>query len=141
MEMPPEPTASNLEESTDQDKLELKTALPLFLIVMLDAFSWTVIFPLLPYYAVTFGANLFTIGLLAALSPVVELLSAPIHRVASKKIGRKPVLILSQLGMVVGYLILGFAQTIGILFLARIIDGIVGANNTIGRRLIRDYLS
>ncbi|MFC1996066.1 MFS transporter [Chloroflexota bacterium] len=96
------------------------------MIVMLDAFSWTVIFPLLPYYALTYGANLFTIGLLAAISPVVELLSAPIHRFASKKIGRKPILVISQLGMVLGYLVLGFAQTLGMLFLARIIDGFAG---------------
>ena len=124
-----------------QEQLSLRTAIPLFLIVMLDAFSWTVIFPLLPYYAVAFGANLFTLGLLVAVSPVVELLSAPLHRAASKKVGRKPVLVLSQLVMVLGYLVLGFAQTIGMLFAARIIDGIAGANNTVGRRLIRDELS
>jgi len=138
MEPPPE---NPHEKINVRGELELKSALPLFLIVMLDAFSWTVIFPLLPFYAVAFGANLFTLGLLIAISPVIEILAAPVHRIVSKKVGRKPVLTLSQLGMILGYLILGFAQTLGALFLARIVDGIAGANNTIGRRLIRDELS
>ena len=86
---PPKSRLSNSDDSADQDKLELKTALPLFLIIMLDAFSWTVIFPLLPFYAVAYGANLFTLGLLTAISPVFEILTAPLHKVVSKKIGRK----------------------------------------------------
>ena len=59
-----------VDHPTDQVQRALRTVLPLFLIIMLDVFSWTVIFPLLTFYAKAFSANLFTLGLLNA--PVLD---------------------------------------------------------------------
>ena len=129
------------ENSISEGNLELRAALPLFLIVMIDAFNVTIILPLLPYYATAFGIDFLGLGILLATSPVLELLSSPGYRVISKKLGRRPVLIVSQLGTFVGFLLLGAASTVGMLFLARIIDGIASGNNTIGRRLVRDTLT
>lgn len=124
-----------------EEKLEFKVALPLFLIVMIDAFSVTVILPLLPYYATAFGLDIYVLGILLATSPVLELLSGPMYRVVSKKLGRRPVLIAGQVGTVVGFLLLGAATTVWMLFLARVLDGIASGNITVGRRLIRDSLT
>ena len=124
-----------------EDKLEFRVALPLFLIVLIDAFSLTVILPLLPYYATAFGLDIYALGILLAISPVLEQISSPIYRVVSKKLGRRPVLIASQLGTVIGFLLLGAATTVWMLFLARVIDGIASGNNTVGRRLVRDSLT
>jgi MFS family permease len=122
-------------------KLEYRVALPLFLIVLIDAFSVTVILPLLPYYATAFGIDFFGLGVLLATSPVLEALSGPMYRIVSKKLGRRPVLIVSQLGTFVGFLLLGAASTVWMLFLARVVDGVASGNNTIGRRLVRDSLT
>ena len=124
-----------------EERLEFRVALPLFLIVMIDAFSVTVILPLLPYYATAFGMEIYSLGILLATSPVLELLSSPMYRVVSKKLGRRPVLIVSQLGTFLGFLLLGAASTVWMLFLARVIDGIASGNNSIGRRLVRDSLT
>ena len=124
-----------------EDKLEFRIAIPLFLIVMIDAFSVTVILPLLPYYATAFGLDIFALGILLATSPILEQISSPLYRVSSKKLGRRPVLIISQIGTLVGFLLLGAASTVWMLFLARVIDGIASGNNTIGRRLVRDSLT
>jgi len=60
---------------TGQEKLELLSAVLRILIIILNTFSWTVIFPLLPFSAVTFGFNLFTQGILTTISPIVRILS------------------------------------------------------------------
>ena len=129
-------------DSMDGEKLEFRTALPLFLVVMIDAFSMTVILPLLPYYGTAFGMNIVGLGALLATSPVFEILSSwRVYSTLSKKFGRRPVLIISQLGTFLGFVLLGVANAVWILFLARIVDGIAGANNTIGRKLVRDTLT
>ncbi|MGD9092545.1 MAG: MFS transporter, partial [Anaerolineales bacterium] len=115
--------------------------LPLFLIVLIDAFSVTIILPLLPYYATAFGIDILGLGVLLATSPVLEVLSGPMYRVVSKKLGRRPVLIVSQLGTFIGFLLLGAASEVWMLFLARVVDGVASGNNTIGRRLVRDSLT
>lgn len=128
-------------DSNREEKLELRVALPLFLIVMIDAFSVTVILPLLPYYATAFSINFFGLGVLLATSPVLEVLSAPMYSFVTKKLGRRPVLIVSQLGTFAGFLLLGAASMVWMLFTARVVDGVASGNNTIGRRLVRDSLT
>ena len=128
-------------DSIEEGKLEFRKALPLFMVVMIDAFSVTVILPLLPYYATAFGMDIVGLGVLLATSPVLETLSWPIYNTFSKKLGRRPVLIASQLGTFVGFLILGAASAVWMLFLARVIDGIASGNNSVGRKLVRDTLT
>jgi MFS family permease len=128
-------------DSIEEGKLEFRIALPLFMVVMIDAFSVTVILPLLPYYATAFGMDIVGLGVLLATSPVLETLSWPIYNTFSKKLGRRPVLIASQLGTFVGFLILGAASAVWMLFLARVIDGIASGNNSVGRKLVRDTLT
>jgi len=127
--------------SINGGKLEFKVALPLFMVVLIDAFSVTVILPLLPYYGTAFGMEIVGLGVLLATSPVFESLSWPMYSILAKKLGRRPVLIVSQLGTFVGFLILGTASAVWMLFLARIIDGVASGNNTIGRKLVRDTLT
>jgi len=127
--------------SKEEGKLEIKHALPLFLIVMIDAFSVTIILPLLPYYATAFGMDILGLGVLLAISPVLDTLSGPFYGIVSKKFGRRPVLIVSQLGTFIGFILLGGASAVWMLFLARVVDGIASGNNTIGRKLVGDTLT
>ena len=128
-------------ETNKESNLEFRVALPLFLIVLIDAFSVTVILPLLPYYATAFGIDIYGLGALLATSPVLEVLSGPMYKIVSKRLGRRPVLIVSQLGTFAGFLLLGAASTVWMLFLARVLDGIASGNNSVGRRLVRDTLT
>jgi len=127
--------------SKEEGKFEIKHALPLFLIVMIDAFSVTIILPLLPYYATAFGMDILGLGILLAISPVLDTLSGPFYGIVSKKFGRRPVLIVSQLGTFIGFILLGGASAVWMLFLARVVDGIASGNNTIGRKLVGDTLT
>jgi MFS family permease len=121
-----------------EEKLDYKQILPIFVIVLIDLMGLTIIIPLLPLYAASFGANPFTIGLLGAAYPIMQFLGAPVLGRASDRYGRKPVLVISQIGTLIGFILLGFAGSYWMLFLSRIIDGISGANIATAQAAITD---
>jgi DHA1 family tetracycline resistance protein-like MFS transporter len=133
--MPDEETTA---PATAEDKLNFKKVLPIFVIVLIDLLGLTVIIPLLPLYATSFGADPFIIGVLGAAYPVMQFIGAPVLGRLSDRFGRKPVLVVSQIGTFIGFIILGLANTIWLLFLARIIDGISGANISTAQAAITD---
>jgi DHA1 family tetracycline resistance protein-like MFS transporter len=120
------------------EKLDFKQILPIFIIVLVDLLGLTIIIPLLPLYAASFGANALLIGLLGASYPLMQFFGAPILGRLSDKYGRKPILIISQLGTLVGFILLGFANTLPLLFISRIIDGVSGANIATAQAAISD---
>jgi DHA1 family tetracycline resistance protein-like MFS transporter len=123
--------------ATDE-RLDVKALLPVFVIVLVDLLGMTIIIPLLPLYATSFGADPFTIGLLGAAYPVMQFAGAPLLGRLSDRYGRKPVLLISQLGTLIGFLMLGLAQALPLLFLSRIVDGLSGANVSTAQAVITD---
>lgn len=120
------------------EKLNFKKILPIFVIVLIDLLGLTIIIPLMPLYATAFGASPLLIGVLGAAYPVMQFVGAPLLGRLSDRYGRKPVLMVSQLGTFVGFLILGFANSLWMLFVARILDGISGANISTAQAAISD---
>ncbi|MBM4356709.1 MAG: MFS transporter [Deltaproteobacteria bacterium] len=112
--------------------------LPIFLIVFVDVLGLTLVLPLLPFYALHFGASPFVVGCLAATFAVCQLVSGPVLGRISDQVGRKPTLLASQVGTLIGFLILGFAQSLPMLFLSRIIDGSTAGNLSIAQAYISD---
>jgi DHA1 family tetracycline resistance protein-like MFS transporter len=121
-----------------EEKLNFKKILPVFVIVLIDLLGLTIIIPLLPLYAASFGADPFLIGLLGAAYPVTQFVGAPLLGRLSDRYGRKPILLFSQVGTFIGFLVLGFANALWILFLARVIDGLSGANISTAQAVIAD---
>jgi DHA1 family tetracycline resistance protein-like MFS transporter len=110
----------------------------LFLIVFIDLLGFSIILPLLPFYAETFNATPTQIGLLVASYAAAQLVGAPLLGRLSDRFGRKPVLLVSQIGTLVGFLLLGFANALWVLFLARILDGFTGGNISVAQAYITD---
>jgi len=119
-------------------KLDFKKILPIFVIVMVDLLGLTIIIPLLPLYAASFNATPILIGVIGAAYPVMQFIGAPILGRLSDKYGRKPVLIISQIGTFIGFVILGFANSLWLVLLSRLIDGISGANIATAQAAISD---
>jgi len=97
-----------------------------------------IIIPLLPFYAETFGASPIAIGLLFASFSLSQLVASPILGDLSDRWGRRPVLIFSLLGTVVSFVMLALANSLVMLFAARIVDGLSGGNITTARAYIAD---
>ncbi len=110
----------------------------IFVIVFVDLLGFSLILPLLPYYAQTFGADAFVTGLLVASYAVAQLIGAPALGRLSDRIGRRPVLLISIGGTFVGFLLLGFAGALWMLFVSRIIDGLTGGNLSVAQAYITD---
>lgn len=115
-----------------------KRLFTIFLIVFIDLLGFSIILPLLPFYAETFGANATQVGLLVAIYAAAQMIAAPILGRLSDRYGRRPILLISILGSAIGFLILGFANSLLILFLARLFDGITGGNISIAQAYITD---
>jgi DHA1 family tetracycline resistance protein-like MFS transporter len=126
------------QDSSTGDKLDFKKVLPVFVIVLVDLLGLTIIIPLLPLYAASYGANAFVIGALGAAYPIMQFVGAPVLGRLSDRVGRRPVLIISQIGTFVGFLILGMANTLWLLFISRLIDGLSGANIATAQAVISD---
>lgn len=114
--------------------------LVIFITVFIDLVGFGIVIPVLPYYAEgsRFGATPREVGLLFASYSVMQLVFAPVLGRLSDKHGRRPILLISLLGTCLGFLILGFATTLWMLFLGRIIDGISGGNISTAQAYIAD---
>ena len=110
--------------SQPADKLDLKSILPIIVIVFVDLLGLSIIIPLLPFYAETFGASPVVIGLLFAAYSLAQLVAAPVLGALSDRFGRRPVLIFSLIGTVVSFAMLAVAHSMVMLFAARVIDGV-----------------
>src|SRR6266496_5317101 len=120
------------------EKLDFKRVLPIIVIVLVDLIGLSIIIPILPYFAARFSATPIVIGILQATYPLMQFIGAPILGRLSDRFGRKPILIASQLGTLAGFVLLGFANTLWLLFLSRIIDGLSGANISTAQAAIAD---
>ncbi len=135
--------------------------LPLFLVVFIDLLGFSLILPLLPYYANSFGATPALVGLLTAAYAAAQMIGAPILGRLSDRYGRRPILLVSIAGTLAGFLLLGFAELIGrslagllipagaslstgnalilgMLFASRVIDGLTGGNISVAQAYISD---
>jgi multidrug resistance protein len=109
-----------------------------FGIVTLDLIGFGILIPQLGVYGVKFGASPFSVGLLISVYSLMQLVAAPVLGQLSDRYGRRPVLLLSQLGSLVAYVLFAFAQSLPLLFLARVIDGVSGGNISTAQAVVAD---
>lgn len=115
-----------------------KALLTIFLIVFIDLLGFGLILPLLPFIAEHYGAKPLTVGLLTATYSLFQLIGGPILGKLSDRFGRKRLLLISQIGTLLGFLLLALANNLWLLFLSRAIDGITGGNISIAQAYIAD---
>jgi DHA1 family tetracycline resistance protein-like MFS transporter len=131
-----------------------KTRSPLviiFITIFIDLVGFGIVIPVLPLYAERYGASEATVGILLAVYSAMQFVFAPILGKLSDRVGRRPVLLVSLMGTSLGFLLMGFAPLMPVgfvlfglaptlvwLFVARIIDGVSGANISTAQAYIAD---
>jgi len=112
--------------------------LAIFLIVSVDVLGLTIILPLLPFYAEKLGASPAVVGMLVSTYALCQLIAGPILGRMSDHMGRRPLLLVSQLGTFIGFLILAYANALWLVFLSRVIDGVTAGNLSLAQAYISD---
>ncbi|MGY3693286.1 MFS family permease [Bradyrhizobium sp. USDA 3240] len=129
-------TAGAGEEFRGDSSLAL---VPTFIVVAVDATGLGIILPLLPFYSQRLGATPFVIGALISVYALCQLIAGPIVGVLSDRYGRRKVLVVSQVGTCVGFVLLAIAGNLTLVFLARIIDGLTSGNISVAHAYAAEH--
>lgn len=111
---------------------------PLFMTVLVDVLALSIMVPLMPFVATRYGASPLVAGLLFTSFSLCQFISGPILGRISDRVGRKPTLVVSQLGTCAGLVVFALAERIEVLFIARMIDGLTAGNLSIAQAYITD---
>jgi MFS family permease len=134
--------------------------LPILLVNFIGTLGFSIVLPFLVFLVIRFGGNAIVYGIMAAFYPLFQLFGAPILGKWSDYYGRRKILLLSQIGTAVSWLLFLIALLIPvtkvfdvdssifgtfiitvpiiILFVARALDGITGGNISVANAYIAD---
>ncbi|MCA9963587.1 MAG: MFS transporter [Anaerolineales bacterium] len=118
--------------------MERNKLITIFAIVFVDLLGFSILIPLIPFYAKLFAASDTVVGLLVASYAAAQFVGAPILGRWSDVYGRRPILLISILGTVAGFIILGVANSLWLLFASRVLDGLTGGNISVAQAYITD---
>jgi MFS transporter, DHA1 family, tetracycline resistance protein len=127
----------------------IRKLLPILGVTFIDILGFSMLIPMLPYFVTHFGASAFVVGILFATFSFCQLVSAPMWGNISDRLGRKMVLIISQIGATIGWAMLGVAPNIAaglaipvmaVVFVARIVEGVSGGNISITQAYVADLV-
>ena len=110
----------------------------IFTVVMVDFLGLSFILPLYPALAERFGLSATLITLLAASYALMQFLFSPVLGHLSDRLGRKPILVLSALGTAGSFFLFGWAGSVWLIFLSRILNGIFGSSVAVAQAYMAD---
>lgn len=119
-------------------KFDHNTVFPIFAVTFVDVLGLTLILPLLHLYALNFGARPLEIGIVAAAFPLAQVLGVPVMGALSDRYGRRPILLISQISTCIGFILLALSNSLWMVILSRVIDGVFGANIATAQAAISD---
>jgi MFS family permease len=103
-----------------------------------DMLGFAMIFPLLPFYALRLEAAEWVIGWMIASFSIVQLASAPVWGRMSDNLGRRAAILFGLAMSAVAFLVFGFATSVWMLFLSRMIQGFGGGTTGVLQAYVAD---
>jgi len=111
---------------------------PVYLCVLIDSLGLGLVIPILPYYALQFGATPLQLGLVMAAYSAAQMVGATVMGWASDRVGRPATLLASLLGSAGAFFLAGFANSIEFLIMSRAVGGIMGGSIPVAHAFIAD---
>ena len=127
-----------------------KKYIPAYLLTFVNVLGFSILMPVLPFIVAKYGAPQWVYGLLITLYSTFQFIGAPILGSMSDQKGRKPILLISQAGTLLSWIIflialyipniyvLGVSVPIMVIAFARIFDGVTGGNNSVTHAYVAD---
>jgi DHA1 family tetracycline resistance protein-like MFS transporter len=117
----------------------------IFITIMLDMLALGLIAPVLPKLILDFRAGDSVsaanwLGWFGTIFAAMQFFCSPVIGVLSDRFGRRPVILLSNLGLGLDYIVMALSPTIGWLFVGRIISGITASSIPTGMAYIADVV-
>jgi DHA1 family tetracycline resistance protein-like MFS transporter len=115
----------------------------IFVTVLLDMLALGIIIPVFQPLILSFeggnyaNASLLS-GLFATVFAIVQFFASPILGTLSDRVGRRPIVLLSNLGTSLDYVILALAPNVGWLFVGRVLSGATTASITVASAYVAD---
>jgi len=110
----------------------------LMITAFVDMVGLLIILPLLPYYAVDLGGGGVAVGVLVAAYAVAQMLTAPLWGRVSDRFGRRPAILVSLGAAAIAYVIFGYAETLGVLLVSRLVQGAGGGTTGVIQAYVSD---
>ena len=116
-----------------------KSTLPIvFSVIIIDLIGFGIVIPILPAYAKDLGASAGILGVLLAIHAALQFLFSPIWGRLSDRYGRRPIMLVTIAGTSAALLMLGLAESIAGLFMARLLSGLFSANISVATAYVAD---
>ena len=113
----------------------------LIAVATVDMMGLMMVAPLMPFYALRFNAPEWMVGPLISAFAVAQLVSSPIWGRVSDRRGRRPALLIGLAGAGFAFLIFGFATSLWMLFLSRIVQGLGGGTTGVAQAYVTDTMA
>jgi len=122
-------------------------------LTFVNVLGFSILMPILPFVVESFGAPKWVFGLLLTFYSASQFIGAPILGALSDSLGRKPILLISQAGTLLSWLVFvvaillpewsvfGLALPLWVIGLSRILDGITGGNVSVTNAYVADITS
>jgi predicted MFS family arabinose efflux permease len=125
-------------EGPTADRPSSKGLAVLFSVIVVDLIGFGIVVPILPFWAERFGASGALLGLLLACHAAMQFIFAPAWGRLSDRIGRRPVMLVTIAGTALSLLFLGLADSLPMIFVARLLSGIFGSNTSVATAYVTD---
>ncbi|HEY2026377.1 MAG TPA: MFS transporter [Gemmatimonadaceae bacterium] len=110
----------------------------LMITAFIDMVGLLMVIPLLPFYAKELGAGGLIVGMLVSSFSIAQLLSAPVWGRLSDAYGRRPALLVGLTASAIAYVIFGFAHSLALLFISRLVQGAGGGTVSVIQAYVAD---
>ena len=119
---------------------EMQRLSVLIAVNLVDMIGLMLVLPILPFYAGDLGASPERIGQLIAAFSVAQLIAAPFWGRLSDRYGRRPVLVIGLTASAIAYVVFGFATSIWLLFVSRLVQGAGGGTTGVAQAYVADTI-
>src|SRR5881409_1051244 len=123
---------------SDRSKDQFRRLMVLIAVATVDMIGGAMVFPLIPFCALKLHASATTIGMIIASFFIAQLVSAPVWGRVSDHYGRRPALLVGLSASAAAYFVFGFANSVWLLFLCRIVQGLGGGTTGVLQAYIGD---